>query len=150
MPTATEAENVALDANYFKLTFDGVTIPFKTISGIDIQAPIQTSEMPTNQGQPSRQRTRGVVSYAPLQCSMGATADLALDEWMQKVVDTGMTGNTKAGTLELYSAANEMVATWTLEEAIITNLSYSGMGMGSNGHLDVTAGFDCANITREQ
>jgi phage tail-like protein len=148
MPTA--AENVALDANYFTLEIDGIPpTAFKTISGIDIQAPIQTSEMPDAMGQGTRQRTRGVVSYAPIQCAMGATADLALDEWMEAVIATGLEGNTKEGTLTLFNAANEPTATWTCEAAIITALNYSGMGMGNNGHLDVTATFDCAKITRE-
>jgi phage tail-like protein len=149
VPTATE--NVALDANYFTLEIDGIPpTAFKTVNGVNIQAPIQTSEMPDAMGQGLRQRTRGVVTYEPITCSMGATEDLALDEWMEQVVTTGLEGNTKDGTLTLFNAANEATATWTLEGAIITNLSYSGMGMGTNGHLDVTASFDCAKITREQ
>lgn len=141
-----------LDAKYFDLAFQPeISAQFKDVQGVSISVPLHTSGVPDKQGgQTQRLRTASSVEYGTISCSSGATSDLALDQWIAAVADKGIDGNTKDGTLTLYSSANEMVATWSLTEAVITGLSVGSIGVENGAHLDLQATFDCAKIERTQ
>lgn len=137
-----------LDAKYFDLVFPGINAQFKDVQGVSVSVPLHTSLTADAQGQPIRQRSASSVEYGSITCSAGATADLGLDQWIAAVADKGLEGNTKDGTLTLFSAANTAVATWNLTQAVITGLTVNTIGVEHGSHLDVQATFDCQKIER--
>ncbi len=139
---------VPLDAKYFDLQFPGINAQFKDVQGVSVSVPLHTSATTDAMGQTQRLRTASSVEYGTITCSSGATNDLGLDQWIATVVDKGVEGQMKDGTLTLFNAANAAVATWNLTKAVITGLTVNTIGVENSGHLDVQATFDCEKIER--
>lgn len=142
------APPLPLDASYFVVAFPGLTAKFSSVSGLDQSIHVIDSYTTDAQGQSVRQRTASTPQYSNVSCTSGATSDLSLDKWISAVIDKGVEGNTKDGTVTLFNAANTAVGTWNLTQAVITSLQVDSIGVSSSNHLDYNANFDVMKIER--
>lgn len=116
MPDADPGE--ALNASYWYMEITGFNvIAFREMSGIGSENDVILHHQTNKEGKSTYVKTAGKLSWQNLVLKKGIDADMALWEWRQKIIDEGVDGNKKDGTIYIVDVQGTQKSTWSFVKA---------------------------------
>ncbi len=115
----------------FALEIEGVEIArFTGVGGLGYEAEVVEFQDTLSDGKVVTRKRPGRISYNDITLSRGLSADNALVDWYQTVLDGAVERHN--GSVVLYGTAGEEVGRWNFENAWISAWSASDMDAGSD------------------
>ena len=115
----------------FALEVEGVEVGrFTSVSGLGYTAEVVTFQDTLASGQVVTRKRPGRVTYNDITLSRGLSADNALVEWYQTVLDGAV--ERKSGSIVMFDPAGEENGRWNFEQAWICGWSASDLSAASD------------------
>ena len=119
-----------------------------TVPGVNITAPDWKAE--NEQKKPQNYHAGVQVTYSDLQLTRGIDAERQLWDWVQQIIDTGVTPDTKKDIkLILVDSAGTDVITWNITGAYPTSYQASGVNAQTAEIGTEQISLHCDTLTRE-
>ena len=123
------------DAEYlgsqFGLEIDGVELArFTGISGLGYESEVVTFQDTLADGKIITRKRPGRISFPDIVLKRGLSADNALVEWYQTVVDGAV--ERKSGSIVIYDQTSTEIGRWNFENAWISKWSASDLDAGTD------------------
>jgi phage tail-like protein len=115
----------------FGLEVDGVEIGrFTGVSGLGYEAEVVTFQDTLGNGDIITRKRPGRITYQDITLTRGLSADNALVDWYQTVLDGAV--ERKNGSIVMFDPAGEENGRWNFESAWISSWSASDLDAGSD------------------
>jgi phage tail-like protein len=123
------------DAEYlgsqFGLEIDGVELArFTAVSGLGYESEVVTFQDTLADGKVITRKRPGRISFPDIVLKRGLSADNALVEWYQTVVDGQV--ERKSGSVVIYDQTSTEIGRWNFENGWIAKWSASDLDAGSD------------------
>ncbi|MEY2973819.1 MAG: hypothetical protein RIR49_239 [Actinomycetota bacterium] len=123
------------DAEYlgsqFGLEIDGVELArFTGISGLGYESEVVTFQDTLADGKIVTRKRPGRISFPDIVLKRGLSADNALVDWYQTVVDGAV--ERKSGSIVIYDQTSSEIGRWNFENAWISKWSASDLDAGTD------------------
>jgi phage tail-like protein len=123
------------DAEYlgsqFGLEIDGVELArFTGIAGLGYESEVVTFQDTLADGKIITRKRPGRISFPDIVLKRGLSADNALVEWYQTVVDGAV--ERKSGSIVIYDQTSTEIGRWNFENAWISKWSASDLDAGTD------------------
>lgn len=115
----------------FGLEIDGVELArFTAVSGLGYESEIVTFQDTLADGKVITRKRPGRISFPDIVLKRGLSADNALVEWYQSVVDGQV--ERKSGSVVIYDQTSAEIGRWNFENGWIAKWSASDLDAGSD------------------
>jgi len=115
----------------FGLEIDGVELArFTGISGLGYESEVVTFQDTLADGKIITRKRPGRISFPDIVLKRGLSADNALVDWYQTVVDGSV--ERKSGSIVIYDQTSTEIGRWNFENAWISKWSASDLDAGSD------------------
>ncbi len=123
------------DAEYlgsqFGLEIDGVELArFTSVSGLGYESEVVTFQDTLADGKIVTRKRPGRINFGDITLKRGLSADNALVEWYQTVVNGAV--ERKSGSIVIYDQVSSEIGRWNFENAWISKWSASDLDAGSD------------------
>jgi phage tail-like protein len=123
------------DAEYlgsqFGLEIDGVELArFTSVSGLGYESEVVTFQDTLADGKIVTRKRPGRINFGDITLKRGLSADNALVDWYQTVVDGAV--ERKSGSIVIYDQVSSEIGRWNFENAWISKWSASDLDAGSD------------------
>jgi phage tail-like protein len=123
------------DAEYlgsqFGLEIDGVELArFTSVSGLGYESEVVTFQDTLADGKIVTRKRPGRINFGDITLKRGLSADNALVDWYQSVVDGAV--ERKSGSIVIYDQVSSEIGRWNFENAWISKWSASDLDAGSD------------------
>lgn len=123
------------DAEYlgsqFGLEIDGVELArFTSVSGLGFESEVVTFQDTLADGKIVTRKRPGRINFGDITLKRGLSADNALVEWYQTVVNGAV--ERKSGSIVIYDQVSSEIGRWNFENAWISKWSASDLDAGSD------------------
>ena len=115
----------------FGLEIDGVELArFTAVSGLGYESEVVTFQDTLADGKVITRKRPGRISFPDIVLKRGLSADNALVEWYQSVVDGQV--ERKSGSVVIYDQTSTEIGRWNFENGWIAKWSASDLDAGSD------------------
>ena len=115
----------------FGLEIDGVELArFTAVSGLGYESEVVTFQDTLADGKVVTRKRPGRISFPDIVLKRGLSADNALVDWYQTVIDG--TVERKSGSVVIYDQTSTELGRWNFENAWISKWSASDLDAGSD------------------
>jgi len=115
----------------FGLEIDGVELArFTAVSGLGYESEVVTFQDTLADGKVITRKRPGRISFPDIVLKRGLSADNALVEWYQTVVDGQV--ERKSGSVVIYDQTSSEIGRWNFENGWIAKWSASDLDAGSD------------------
>lgn len=115
----------------FALEVEGVEIGrFTSVSGLGYEAEVVTFQDTLGNGDIVTRKRPGRITYSDITLTRGLSADNALVDWYQTVLDGAV--ERKNGSIVMFDPAGDENGRWNFENAWISSWSASDLDAGSD------------------
>jgi phage tail-like protein len=115
----------------FGLEIDGVELArFTAVSGLGYESEVVTFQDTLADGKVVTRKRPGRISFPDIVLKRGLSADNALVDWYQTVIDGAV--ERKSGSVVIYDQSSTELGRWNFENAWISKWSASDLDAGSD------------------
>jgi len=115
----------------FGLEIDGVELArFTAVSGLGYESEVVTFQDTLADGKVVTRKRPGRISFPDIVLKRGLSADNALVDWYQTVIDGAV--ERKSGSVVIYDQTSTELGRWNFENAWISKWSASDLDAGSD------------------